>query len=164
MVAIYRMSPTISVNLFTMASVRKLRLTNFQCCFTSLPQMQFRRFFISVSWFPWTWCWQATHLTHIFFLTLNPVRYIMGQVEGGQVPLTYPFFHISVSIHRLQVRASVNADRVSQCAIDIRFVAHSVDKCWIFTSISRRFSFLLACSVVGSVLLLSLKSTWLGLQ
>jgi hypothetical protein len=84
----------------------------------------------------------------------------MGKPEAGQVPLAYPFFHISVSIHRLpQAHASINADRVLQCAIDISFGAHSVDKCSIFMSISRRFSFLFARSDVGSVLLLSLKST-----
>jgi hypothetical protein len=53
--------------------------------------------------------------------------------------------------------------RISQCAIDISFVAHSVDKCWIFMSRSRRLSLLLTRSDVGSMLLVSLKSTWLGL-
>jgi hypothetical protein len=51
-------------------------------------------------------------LTHIFFFTHNPVQYVMGKREAGQVPLAYPFFHISVSIYRLpQAHASVNADK-----------------------------------------------------
>lgn len=120
---------------------------------TSCSQMQFRLhhcFLISINLVSTS---HSLDVDSPSLLSIT-VRYLMGKPEAGQVPLAHPLYLISVSIHWLpQVYASVIADSASQCAIDINFVAHSVDKCWIFMS---RSSCLLAPSDFGSVLLLSL--------